>query len=88
MKYRKKPVIIEAIQFTWNNSLFEETVPKWLNDAILCGNVYFTSNGLNIKSLEGTMLANKNDYIIRGIKGELYPCKPDIFETTYEKIEE
>ena len=97
MKYRKKPVVIEAEQLRWNNwSEICEFVPK----ESFGGGVYLddktleelppdkTSNtmGLKIKTLEGTMLAKQGDYIIKGVKGEFYPCKPDIFAETYEKV--
>ena len=65
-KYRKKPVIIEAIQYAYE----------------------FYGNTLYIYTLEGKMLASQNDYIIKGIDGEYYPCKPYIFEQTYDLVEE
>lgn len=61
MKYRKKPIVIEAYQ---------------------------TSVEVQIETLEGTMTASPGDYIITGVKGERYPCKPDIFEATYDPVEE
>lgn len=84
--YRKKPVEIEAYQLVDNG---EETaaIPLWLTQAIMLKQIFpTTSGGLDIYTLEGVMNAAPGDYIIRGIKGELYPCKPDIFEATYEKI--
>lgn len=80
-KYVKKPIVIEAWQYG-----SKEEMPNWLCDAIrLDRNVSLSSkdNCLYIKTLEGTMKAENGDYIIRGIQGELYPCKPDIFEATY-----
>lgn len=77
MKFRKKPVVIEAFQWTVNE------VPQWWKD--LKGvtiNVHTMS--AFIPTLEGTMEASKNDWIIKGVMGEVYPCKPDIFEKTYE----
>lgn len=97
-KFRKKPVVIEAFQMTrkrrWDNSEW----PMWLNmawqnepgkdgalwidpgckdgEALFCG------------TLEGKHKVTFNDFIIQGVKGEIYPCKPDIFEATYEEIEE
>ena len=79
MKYRKKPVVIEAIQ--WNGNNGEEIV----NFVGLVG--YTNGENIIIPTLEGDMLASKGDYIIKGIKGEFYPCKPDIFEATYEEVE-
>ena len=86
MKFRKKPVEIEAIQFTrlnWeeiqqftNNTAHTLVIERRINGKCTCV----------IPTLEGEHIANENDYIIRGVKGEFYPCKPDIFELTYEKI--
>lgn len=82
MKYRKKPVEIEAVQWTGNNineiiRLAEQGIRKF----------EFDNDFIYIDTLEGTMSAQKGDYIIKGVKGELYPCKPDIFEMTYERVE-
>lgn len=94
MKYRKKPVVIEAVQ--WNGYNLEEIMNfidsefKYNKD-----NTYYytdkflySDNELTIRTLEGLMKASIGDYIIKGINGEYYPCKPDIFEKTYEKVEE
>lgn len=80
-KYRKKPVVIEAIQWNGSNA-FEiwndfEDIPIRLKE----------EGTLLISTLEGDHIASIGDYIIKGIKGELYPCKPDIFEETYEEVE-
>lgn len=80
MKFRKKPVVIEAIQFLGNSEEVEEFVGKLLN--------YLIGKGLVIPTLEGDMYASYGDWIIRGVNGEYYPCKPDIFEKTYERVEE
>ncbi|MFA5990452.1 MAG: hypothetical protein WC803_12725 [Sphingomonas sp.] len=85
MKYRKKPVVIDAIQWTGKN--FQE-IEKLLElgdgkRSISYGNQV---DYLEIHTLEGTMKANKGDFVIKGVSGELYPCKPDIFEKTYEKF--
>ena len=88
IKYKKKPVIIEALQFKSNMSV------KDLNDLIdFIGMKNIVDIGrdnlyLTIRTLEGNMIASPGDYIIKGIQGEFYPCKPDIFEQTYDKIEE
>jgi hypothetical protein len=93
MKYRKKPIVIEAMQLTEENYL---EVYEWVNN-LWTGNKTVTGivlkekkehNGLPIKTLEGTMVASIGDYIIKGVKGEFYPCKPDIFEETYERVQE
>ena len=84
MKYRKKPLVIEA--FKWTGGPDQTEDPSWMVDAIRRGEAHFTSDGMVIKTLEGNHLASPGDYIIRGIKGEIYPCKPDIFEATYESV--
>ena len=83
MRFRKKPVVIDAIQWTEKNILQVAAFMK-------LGEVTtdFLDNAILIKTLEGEMKAMPKDWIIRGVKGELYPCKPDIFEATYEPIEE
>lgn len=80
-QYRKKPVVIEAMQLQGNS----EQVMKWLTDN-KCGASWELDSGLPvyIETLEGIMTANQGDYIIKGVNGEFYPCKPDIFEKTYE----
>lgn len=88
--FRKKPVVIEAKQFTGHNA--------WEIERWSCGVVYaspvleptpenMSGEYLQIKTLEGVMTAIVGDWIIRGVKGEFYPCKPDIFEATYEPAE-
>ena len=84
-KYIKKPVIIEAIQWTGNN---EEEIDLFLsgdiNEDNYCLNPF--TNRLYIFTLEGKMEARVYDYIIKGVKGEFYPCNPVIFELTYEEV--
>lgn len=85
MKYRKKPVEIEAFEFTGDR--FE--LQRWMKTVnVYSPDVKYDPNTdvLKIPTLEGDMTASKGDYIICGIKGEFYPCKPDIFNETYEKI--
>lgn len=77
MKYRKKPVTIEAIQWKGDNQ-------KEISD--FCKDAYMTDCSLYIKTLEGTHKARVGDYIIKGVHGEFYPCKPDIFMETYDVI--
>lgn len=83
--YRKKPVVIEAIEYTGYNL---EEIKKW-NDEIYesAANVdgEFVKQ-LFIPTLEGEMTAQLGDFIIKGVQGECYPCKPDIFEQTYEQV--
>lgn len=100
MKYRKKPVTVEAVQWTGDNveeiqnfasasAIFEYIVRKG-NQISLSYNKphdgYVEGINLNIHTLEGVMTASLYDYIIKGVNGEYYPCKPDIFEKTYEKV--
>jgi hypothetical protein len=83
MKFRKKPVAIEAVQVT--DQTFDAPHP---NPEHIIGVVYDpVQRCAFIKTLEGTMRADMGDWIIRGVKGELYPCKPDIFAATYEAVE-
>lgn len=86
MKFRKKPVVIEAF------CLGLDHIPDWFMDQVSVNEVILHGkrNDLryaDIKTLEGTMRANKGDYVIQGVKGEIYPCKPDIFDATYESAE-
>jgi hypothetical protein len=88
-QYRKKPVIIEAIQYNnLNREEIEKFVGKKLHQELETETAYLAGKGspkfsLIIETLEGNHKAMPNDYIIKGIKGEFYPCKPDIFEATY-----
>lgn len=88
-KFRKKPVVINAVQYTrrfmW---------PEWFHDAVSAGTVVTHGTGkfadpgepcyCTITTLEGVHRCDENDWVIQGVKGELYPCKPDIFNLTYE----
>ena len=79
MKYRKKPIVIEAVR--WMGDNYEEII-------LFTNNASFypmDSRKININTLEGNMKADIGDYIVKGIKGEVYPVKPDIFEKTYEE---
>jgi hypothetical protein len=100
MKFRKKPVVIEAVQLLWKNwdEICDFCNVGKLSDGQPEG-CYLDENnkptkscsdndlGLLIPTLEGVMIASEMDWIIKGIKGEFYPCKPDIFEQTYERVE-
>ena len=81
MKFRKKPVVIEAVRWTGKNL---DVMHEFLNAHTLR---YDGGFNLSIKTLEGTMMATPGDWIIKGVKGEFYPCKPDIFEASYEPSE-
>ena len=84
MKYRKKPVVIEAIQFNgWN---WAECYQFMSDEALMFPGVLEEKESIVIYTLEGEMTASKGDYIIRGVHGEFYPCKPDIFNETYEPV--
>lgn len=87
-KYRKKPVVVEAIQYQfYNKEEIDEFVGKQLGEYIreISYNTFDTY--IIIPTLEGNMEASIGDYIIKGVNGEFYPCKPDIFEKTYERVE-
>lgn len=90
MKFRKRPVVIEAFQYDGDlqKSNGEYYAPDWAVEALKNGTLYYKDAGeLFVKTLEGDMKASVDDYIIRGVNGEIYPCKPDIFEKTYEAVE-
>ena len=97
MKYRKKPVMVEAFQMTSERRENSVDWPEWLHQAwnLELGEPGSLStveleNGdvaISIGTLEGIFIVSDNDWIIKGVVGELYPCKPDIFEATYEKVE-
>nr|DAO56202.1 MAG TPA: PGDYG protein [Caudoviricetes sp.] len=79
-KYKKKPVVIEAIRFIGSN--YEE-IREFIGQNTLCSDL-----SIVISTLEGDMVAQKGDYIIKGVQGEFYPCKSDIFNATYEVVSE
>lgn len=86
-KYRKKPVVIEAVQFTGENieecqSVAPHAMSAYISNIRLAG-----KQCLSIQTLEGRMRADPGDWIIKDVAGEVYPCKPDIFAKTYEEIE-
>ena len=84
-KFRKKPVVIEAIQFTGDN-FFEIARFIGHKEDVLSNLELHSTDCPIIKTLEGDMHTSKGDWIIKGVQGEFYPCKPDIFEQTYERI--
>ena len=91
-KYRKKPVVIEAVQLLWDtwSEMCDHAGVGKLSDGKPEGfnpDGHADKIGLNIPTLEGLMTALEGDWVIKGIKGELHPCKPDIFEATYELVE-
>lgn len=96
-KYVKKPVVIEAVQLNWGNW---NKICDFVSEEAFGGGVYLDDEtlkvlpdgiqsntmGLIIKTLEGDHLATQGDYIIKGVKSEFYPCKPDIFDMTYDPV--
>lgn len=83
MKFRKKPVVIEAMQ--WDGSATSaNAIAKWVDQP---WGVDPSRTVLEVPTLEGLMQASKGDWIIRGVKGEFYPCKPDVFAATYEAVD-
>ncbi len=90
MKFRKKPVVIEAVRAgsvldDISNSLGKS--PPWIVDGFRGGAIGFGLHDVIINTLEGQVRAQRTDWIIRGVKGEIYPCRPDIFEATYEVVD-
>lgn len=101
MKFRKKPVVIEAVQLRWDNwsemcdhagvGFAKDGKPEGCyidKDGNPTEDASNTMLGMIIPTLEGLMVAREYDWIIKGVKGEIYPCKPDIFEATYERYED
>lgn len=94
MKFRKKPVVIDAFHLGWND------LPDWFMDHVSDGRVTMfmekaaAPNGrpfeghCMIRTLEGVMRANAGDWVIKGVSREIYPCKPEIFAATYEPVSE
>jgi hypothetical protein len=85
-KFRKKPVVIEAMQLTLDHQN-QIAIEMWLGEWF---NTWLPSQGwpLEIRTLEGIMKASTGDWIIKGVNGEFYPCKPDIFDKTYEAVDD
>lgn len=87
MKFKKKPIVIEAVQWV-NKQIVCPPGPLWLIEAQERGDITLAGDIMRIKTLEGVMEAQPGDWIIQGVKGEIYPCKPDIFYATYEPVNE
>ena len=83
-QYQKKPVTVEAVKFDYSTECISALLALGLDPVRI--NYAGAAPTLRIDTLEGTMTAQLGDYIIRGINGEFYPCKPDIFEKTYEEV--
>ena len=100
MKFKKKPVVIDALQLRWDNwngmcdfagvGGLDKGKPEgcYVDEQGIATKDSTSTIGLLIPTLEGVMLGVQDDWIIKGVKGELYPCKPDIFEMTYEPVQE
>ena len=89
MKFRKKPIEIEAwpvAQVVQQMKHHEDEMPAPVRTEWKAGRINRLIDGLVIQTLEGAMSAGPDDWLIRGVQGELYPCKPDIFEQTYERV--
>ncbi len=99
--FRKKPIVIEAVQVNatdfsfqggFDGNPFNEVAPPWLMEALKSGVIVPDTPGSTdyaewkIPTLEGDMWAGPGDWIIRGVAGELYPCRPDIFEASYDPV--
>jgi len=95
-KYRKKPVVIEAFQMTMESTEDESLWPEWLQEAARKdpsredGALWSDKETMEVfcGTLEGVHIVSPDDFIIQGVQGELYPCKPDIFWQTYEEVED
>ena len=84
MKYRKKPIVVEAMQYTAESC---RAIHEWIG-MFHEGDGYLCSTGFLIETLEGQLEVKVGDWVIKGVEGEFYPCKPDIFEKTYEAVKE
>lgn len=91
MKFRKKPIVIEAIQYIGTPESNREII-DWTRDSATPAYMDYydpaAGNVLYINTLEGTFMIRPGDWVVKGVKGEFYPCKPEQFEMTYERIEE
>lgn len=90
MKYRKKPVEIEVMVFDGTEDRLHD-ISRWMSNGSDAFDTFEDYDGgdvesIGIETLEGVMQARRGDYIIRGVQGEFYPCKPDIFAATYEAV--
>ncbi len=86
-KYRKKPVVIEAVQWL-NKRIIVPPGPEWFFEAERHGDIQLAGTTLFIKTLEGEMQANVGDWIVRGVQGEIYPVKDAIFKATYDPVDD
>jgi hypothetical protein len=91
-RWVKRPVVIDAVRYVGLGDdgqpefdCFGEPYPRWLSSAFHRRRLYVHRDVLFANTLEGQMVASRYDYIIRGVKGEIYPCKPDIFENNHSR---
>lgn len=87
-RYRKKPIEVDAVEVTEAFLSSKHQHESFQTDDGIDYLITYTKKGVLIETLEGTMAAEIGDWIITGVKHEMYPCKPDVFESTYEKVEE
>lgn len=90
MRFRKKPIVIEAVKYAGNGNVEPRgDVPSWMHNAFADGTLRSTNGNdpLVVRTLEGDMMVAIGDWIICGVKGEIYPCKPDIFSASYDPVE-
>ena len=80
-KYRKRPVVIEAFRY------WVDDIPDWFRDKLTTQEIVIFDTHCNIYTLEGVMRGEEGDYIIQGVKGEIYPCKDEIFRVTYDGVD-
>lgn len=88
-KYRKKPVVVEAVRFTTKTGVGFNRAKRFAGSYFMEHQEHYASEDMiyYIRTLEGDMKISEGDYIIKGVQGEFYPCKPDIFDQTYEMVE-
>lgn len=86
-EYRKKPVVIQAVHYDWDDN--EKSIDEAQDEVaeFMDANIVISDDDIEIETLEGTMYATKGDYIIKGIAGEFYPCKPEIFTQSYDEVQ-
>lgn len=88
-KFRKKPIVIEAVEWTGEKDAADAILMLADDKEDEDASILFCDDGsLEIPTLEGEMRADPGDWIIKGVRGELYPCKPEIFEETYEAVDD
>lgn len=87
MKYRKRPIVIEAVRWNGTSTALDEVVKLTGAMVVFAQDTKTINAPIYINTLEGEMRSDLGDWIIKGIAGECYPCKPDIFEATYEPVE-